>query len=380
MRRALDVISRGLAFWVVLGAAAAYLEPRAFAWTRWPVRAVLAGLPAGWDAAPASPYDLLAQPVATWMFALTMFSVGTVLEGKAFAVVARHPLWVALGILTQFTVMPALGFAVGTRLGFGPDLALGFILVGCAPGAMTSNVLSYLAGGDAAFSVTLTTIASIAAVPVTPSLVGLLAGAELGMTPEKFWEQLGTIAWSVATPLLFGLAVRRLLPSARRAFETASPAVAALAIVAICCFVVQRTRDELAAATIPVFAGVAGVNAAGYALGWILGGAYRFPRPQRVTLAIEIGMQNAGLGVVLASTTFRDRPAVAVPAALFTIWCIVTASGLIALRPAALRARSRSSRSRDEARSPARTPRAPVREAAARRGRGSRAPPPHPSS
>jgi BASS family bile acid:Na+ symporter len=179
--------------------------------------------------------------------------------------------------------------------------------------------------------VTLTTLASILAVPLTPGLVGLLAGEELGITASDFWRQLWTIAWTVATPLLLGLALRWVAPRGRVLYESVSPAIAVAAIVAICCSVIQAQHDRLGEVTIAIVAGVIGINALGFGLGGLLGGLYQLGRPQRITLTIEIGMQNAGMGVVIATTTFHGRGLVAIPAVLFTIWCIVTASALIAV-------------------------------------------------
>jgi BASS family bile acid:Na+ symporter len=333
MHRLLALLPRYLAFWVLLGAAAAYIWPGAFAWLRWPLRHLLLGgfLEGTAPLAAASPYDLPGQALFQWLFAATMLAVGTVLEPRSFLFVARRPLAVALGLLTQFTVMPSLAWLAGWLGGFDDAIVLGFLIVGCAPGAMTSNVLTYLAGGDTAYSVSLTALASIAAVALTPGLVWLLAGEELGMSAAKFRAQLWTIAWSLAAPLAAGIALRALTPRLRRTYERLGPAAAALAIIAICCSVIEWTRAELAAATPAIFAAVVAVNALGLLAGGLLGRLYGFDRPRRVTLAIEVGMQNAGLGVVLAASTFSDRPAVAIPAALFTIWCIASAAALAAV-------------------------------------------------
>ena len=263
------------------------------------------------------------------MFVGTMFAVGTVIEPAHFRAVARSPISVILGLLTQFSVMPFCAWIVARVAGFSDDLTLGFILVGCAPGAMTSNVLTYLARGDTAFSVTLTTIASLLAVVATPLLVELLAGEELGMTAAKFWAALWTIAWTVAIPVLLGLGLRLVVPAGRKAYELLSPAVASVAIVVICCHVIQANSDRLAHIPFGVLVGVVVVNAVGFAAGYLLSVVYRFTRERRVTLCIEIGMQNAGIGVVLATTTFSDRPEVALPAALFAIWCILTGAVII---------------------------------------------------
>ena len=308
MNRIFSAISNYLAVWVVLGAALAYWKPEAFSWIGW---------------------TLLGWPLFKWMFAVTMFAVGTVIDGSSFQSLVRHPRPIVLGLLTQFTVMPTLAWITAKFGGFPDAIALGFIIVGCAPGAMTSNVLTYLARGDTAYSVTLTTIASILAVFITPALVWGLAGEELGMSADQFWSQLNTIAMTVAVPLILGLLLRRGTPNARKLYETVGPAVAALAIVVICCFVIEWTHEELGSASLPVFVGVVVINGLGFVLGWALGRLYGLDPARRITLSIEIGMQNAGMGVVLAASSFKDRAAVAIPAALFTIWCIVSAAVLI---------------------------------------------------
>jgi BASS family bile acid:Na+ symporter len=332
MQKFLSAISKGLPLWVILGATAAYFWPQAFQWTNWPLSHLLGGfLVDEHPAAATSRFDLAGQKTVSWMFAVTMFAVGTVIEPKNFVVLARRPLAVFLGLLTQFSVMPALAWLTAFLGGFDPDVTLGFIIVGCAPGAMTSNVLTYLARGDTAYSVTLTTFASVLSVVITPFLVGWLGGGELGVSPEHFWTQLWTISWTVALPLLFGIGLRVIFPFGRRLYDAVSPAIAVVAIVFICCFVIQWTHNELAAATGAIFLGVVLMNAMGFALGGFLARIYRLSRSQKITLSIEIGMQNAGIGVILAATTFADRKAVAIPAALFSIWCILTAAGLISL-------------------------------------------------
>ena len=328
--------SRGLPLWVIAGALWAYYQPEAFVWTGWSFRYLLGGFIFDWDpGVSTSPFDLTGQKTIDWMFAITMFAMGTVIDPGSFfpggnfrnvragPFARRHLSPVVLGLLTQFSVMPLAAWSTATALGFDDDIKLGFIIVGCAPGAMTSNVLTYLAKGDTAFSVVLTTFASILAVFLTPLLVLLLAGTEM----EIFWLQLWKLTWTVATPLLLGIVLRAWTPRKRALYECLGPGIAVAAIVVICCFVIQWTHDELEGVTTAVFVGVVIVNALGYFLGNLLARVYRFEAARRVTLTIEIGMQNAGMGVILA-TTF-DRPGVAIPAALFTIWCILTAAALI---------------------------------------------------
>lgn len=270
------------------------------------------------------PVFLVFKDSFLWLFAITMFAVGVVLDPVELSETARHPGRVALGLLTQFTVMPALGLAAALLAPVSPDIALGFIIVACAPGAMASNVIVYLAGGAVAYSVALTTLATLLSPLLTPLLVKWIGGVFVEI---PLWPMVVTIIWTVVLPLLAGMTVRRL--SAGRMQEGAralAPAVAALAIVLICSYAVAANQARIAQVGLWVLTMVVAVNALGYLAGWILGRVYAFDRRHRLTLAIEIGMQNAGLGVALALAHFK--PETALPGALFAVWCILTAAGV----------------------------------------------------
>jgi BASS family bile acid:Na+ symporter len=258
-----------------------------------------------------------------WLFAITMFAVGVVLEPAELSETVRRPGQIALGLMTQFSVMPALGLAAALLAPVSPDIALGFVIVACAPGAMASNVIVYLAGGAVAFSVALTTLATLISPLLTPLLVKWLGGVFLHI---PFWPMVHTIVWTVLIPLLSGIGLRHLLPAGglRRTCDLA-PAVAALAIVLICSYAVAANQARIAQVGVWVLVMVVAVNGLGYLAGWLLARLYGFDRRHQLTLAIEIGMQNAGLGVALALAHFE--PETALPGALFAVWCILTAAG-----------------------------------------------------
>jgi BASS family bile acid:Na+ symporter len=203
-----------------------------------------------------------------------------------------------------------------------PDVALGFVIVACAPGAMASNVIVYLAGGAIAYSVALTTLATLASPLLTPALVQWIGGVFLDI---PFWPMVKTILWMVVLPLLGGMAVRRTLGRHLREVRDLAPALAAVAIVVICSYAVAANQSRIAEVGGWVLLMVVTINACGYLAGWWLAWLYGFDRRHQLTLAIEIGMQNAGLGVALALEHFQ--PATALPGALFAVWCILTAAG-----------------------------------------------------
>jgi BASS family bile acid:Na+ symporter len=257
-----------------------------------------------------------------WFFASTMFAMGIVLDAAELRQTLRRPWKIGLGVATQYTVMPLLGFVLALLSPLPPDLKLGFIIVACAPGAMASNVMVYLAGGAVAFSVAMTTVSTFLSPLLTPLLVEVLGGKLLYI---PFWPMMQTIIFTVVLPLWAGMLLRRYLGRYLVMARAVSPAVAAIAIIIICSYAVAANQERIATVGAWVVALVVLLNALGYLAGWWLGRLYGFDGHHRLTLAIEIGMQNAGLGVALALAHFS--PQTAMPGALFAVWCILTATG-----------------------------------------------------
>jgi BASS family bile acid:Na+ symporter len=288
-------IANQLAPITLLGAVAAYLHP---------------------------PMFLVFRESFLWFFAATMFAMGVVLDVEELRETLQKPGRIGLGVLTQFSVMPALGFTVALLAPLPEPVRLGLIIVACAPGAMASNVMVYLAGGAVAFSVAMTTVATFLSPVLTPLLVEWLGGVFLEI---PVWPMMRTIILTVVVPLGLGMLLRGVLGRYLELARTLSPAVAALAIVVICSYAVAANQERLAVVGGWVIAMVILLNALGYLAGWGMARLYGFDAEHRLTLAIEIGMQNAGLGVALALKHFA--PETALPGALFAFWCILTAAG-----------------------------------------------------
>jgi BASS family bile acid:Na+ symporter len=261
------------------------------------------------------------EPYLDWMFFFTMLGIGAVLNFSDFGPVLRKPQLVSLGLLTQFCVMPALGFAIGSVLDLSAPLRLGLILVGSVPGAMASNVIAYLAKTDVAYSIALTSTATLLAPLLTPALTFIYARTIIEI---PFWEMFLSIIKIVIVPLLLGLTVKHFFRAYVDKFSHIFPAFSTVFIALICGLVVALNRDYLLKLTPLIFFAVFLHNLFGLVLGYLLSVAYRFDTKRRRTLAIEVGMQNAGLGAVLALKHFSFQSAL-VPA-VFATWCVITAS------------------------------------------------------
>ncbi|MFC1591761.1 bile acid:sodium symporter family protein [Thermodesulfobacteriota bacterium] len=261
------------------------------------------------------------KPGLNAMFFCTMIGIGAVLDFADFKPILRRPHTVLLGLLAQFCIMPCLGYCIGTLLQLSAPLKLGLILVGCVPGAMASNVIAYLARTDVAYSIALTSSATLLSPVLTPALIYVYAHTLIEI---PFWDMFLTIIEIVIAPLGIGFLVRHFRKDMVRKISYVFPAFSTLCIAIICAMVVALNRDYFVEITLLLFCAVFLQNLFGLVLGYGAGALYRFDLRRRRTLAIEVGMQNAGLGAVLALAHFDARTAL-MPA-VFATWCVITAS------------------------------------------------------
>lgn len=264
-----------------------------------------------------------------------MFGMGLTLTWPDFGMVARRPIPVVIGVVAQFVIMPLLGFAISWALQLPSELAIGVILVGCCPGGTASNVVSYLAKGDVALSVAMTTISTLIAPFVTPVLAVLLAGERMSVSGGAMML---SILQVVLAPVLVGLLVRWLLPRIVAVVTPVLPWASVAAISVIVAIVVSGSAAAIVSAGLLVLVAVVLHNGLGYALGYGAAAMFRLAPSARRTTAIEVGMQNSGLATSLAHTYFT--PEAALPGAVFSVWHNVSG----ALVAAFLRRRSVSGR------------------------------------
>ncbi len=256
-----------------------------------------------------------------WLFALTMFGIGAVLQAEDFIPIFKKPQKVVLGTLAQFVIMPALGFMIALILKLPPALALGLILAGAVPDAMAAGVMTYLASADVALSVSLTTLTTLISPVATPALTYLFGRVFI---PVNFWPIFLSILKMVIAPLCAGLLVRHYFSKYIEKIKPVFPAMSTLFIAFICGLVTALNRDYIAKMSAMIFLAVVLHNLFGLVLGYGAGKLFGFEKKQCRTLSIGVGMQNAGLGAVLALKHFSAESAI--PNALFAVWCIVTAA------------------------------------------------------
>ena len=195
------------------------------------------------------------------------------------------------------------------------EIAVGVILVGCSPGGTASNVVSYLARGDVALSVTMTSISTLLAPLITPALTLWLAGELMEVSVSAMALSIVKV---VLVPVVAGLLVRLLLPSIVDVIMPALPWISVIAISTIVAVVVGGSRDNIVKAGGIVLLAVILHNTLGYLLGYLTGRVTGQPVPVRRTMAVEVGMQNSGLASTLAMA--HISPLAALPGAVFSVW------------------------------------------------------------
>jgi len=244
-----------------------------------------------------------------------MFCMGLTLTLPDFALVFKNPLPVLGGVVAQFVIMPAMGWLVATVLNLEPALAAGLILVGCAPGGTASNVVSYLARGNVALSVAMTSVSTLIAPVFTPLLALGLAGQYM---PVDAGSMAVSVVQIVLIPVVLGLVLRMLLNSLVLKVNGLLPWISVLAITFVVTIIIAGSAQAILSAGLLVLVAVILHNGLGLLLGYGAGVLLRVPDDARRTMAIEVGMQNSGLAGGLAKQYFS--PEAALPAAVFSVW------------------------------------------------------------
>lgn len=292
-----------LASWVLSSVVVAYFFPEFFG---------------DWFGIPSKDY-------VSPLIQIAMFGMGATLTLQDFIRVSKLPHAIAIGMLLQFTIMPLGGWLLANVFDLPDDLAVGVILIGSCPGGVASNVVTYLARGNVPLSVTMTACSTLAAPIMTPLMLSLLAGR---IVEVPFGKMVFEIIWIIILPIGVGLLVNRLLSAIRwdpKRTETILSIVSMIAICVICAIIVARARDSLQAIGFWFVGVVILHNLLGYTLGYWGAKLSRLDESSCRTIAIEVGMQNGGMGATLATNVLGNATA-ALASALFGCWMTIAGS------------------------------------------------------
>ncbi|MGK0297877.1 MAG: BASS family bile acid:Na+ symporter [Gammaproteobacteria bacterium] len=250
-----------------------------------------------------------------------MLGMGLTLRFENFVEICKRPKIISVGVLLQFIFMPLIAFLVSVILDLEESLFIGMVLVGSCPGGTASNVICYLSRGDVALSIILTTVSTLLAVILTPLLAWLYIGQRV---PVPVMDMMLSILKIILVPVVTGLLINHYFGHKLNAVKKISPFISVLAIILIIGIIMAITQPQLHLIAIPVLAGVVWHNLTGLFAGFYVSKLLGFDEKTCRTIAIEVGMQNSGLGVALADKYFTVLAAL--PGAVFSIWHNISGS------------------------------------------------------
>ncbi|QEG33390.1 bile acid:sodium symporter family protein [Bythopirellula goksoeyrii] len=276
MARLLNLLANLFPLWVLVCCAAALWEPSLFEWF---------------------------GPYIVFGLGVIMLGMGITLSASDFARVLIMPQPILLGFVAQFSIMPLLGWTIATTFGLPTELAVGIILVSCCPGGTASNVVTYIARANLALSLLMTMCSTFGAILLTPLLTKWLVGERL---PVDAWGLLISTVQVVLLPVLAGLVLHHLLPRLVHRITPVAPLVSVIMIALICANIIGRNADLVFAYGGQLVLAVGALHAGGFAMGYLAAHLFGYDELIRRTVSIEVGMQNSGLGTVLATKHFTN--------------------------------------------------------------------------
>ena len=297
-------LARYTSLFIILVAIVSFIFPQTFAWVQQGQRASV-------------------------ILGLIMLTMGCTLSAEDFRILLSRPIDILIGSIAQYTIMPLVAWTLARIFHLDTFMTAGIILVGCCPGGVSSNIMSFLCKGDVAYSVGMTTVSTCLSPIVTPLLVLWLAGAEIDVDA---WGMFQNILLVTLLPVTLGVAFNYFLGKREdfKLIQGIMPGISVLCLACIVGGVIFTVHPQLKANGLRLIALTLAVvtlhNGIGYLLGYFVGEAFGFNTAKRRTLSIEVGMQNAGMATVLARNFFASPAMIATNpmAALAVIPCAIS--------------------------------------------------------
>lgn len=279
-------------------------------------------------------FDWVRGNTQTAILGVIMLTMGLTLTTNDFKILFRRPIDIFIGACAQFIIMPGVAYLLVHCWHLEPALALGILLVGCCPGGVSSNIMSYLCHGDVAFSVGMTCASTLLAPVMTPFLMKLTAGEIIAIDAVGMFANILIVT---IIPVAIGCALNYFY-SNRESFpvvQSLMPGLSVTCLAFIVGGVISTVHDDLVERGLWLFLLTFAVvfchNSLGYLLGWFAGWLSRFNTAKKRTISIEVGMQNAGLATVLASNFFAAQPLAVLPCAISCAWHSISGTILAGL-------------------------------------------------
>ena len=290
--------------------------------TLFPLWALLISLIAFFLNAPFAALNTAIVP----LLATVMFLMGLTLTKADIERIVKDPKPILVGVVLQFLLMPVMALTFSKMLQLSHQLTIGMVLVGSCAGGTASNVVCYLAKGDVALSISLTMVSTLIGVIATPLLCAFYLSETVNVDTLAL---LFSIVQIVFIPVVLGFSCKLFISDFSNRVDPFIPTLSVLIIILIIAIVVALNADRLLDVGLITLIAVILHNLSGLAGGYYISRLIGLDIKQSQTVAIEVGMQNSGLGVALATQFFSATAAL--PGALFSVWHNISGSLLASI-------------------------------------------------
>ena len=251
------------------------------------------------------------------LLSIVLFTMGTTLKADDFINVFKNPKGIAVGISAQYIIMPLIALALARAFSLDTALTVGLVLVGTVPGGTASDVITFLAKGDVALSVSLTAVSTLISPLLTPVITLLLIGNQIHFNPVDMFISIVEI---VIIPIVVGLILNYKFPDFCEKLKDYLPTISSIVICLIVAGVIGANKQAILTSSIIIIAVIILQYFIAMSLGFAIGRFAGMERKQIITVAIELAFQNSGLSTSLAKTHFPDLSQATVPGALYSVW------------------------------------------------------------
>ncbi|MGL5348908.1 MAG: bile acid:sodium symporter family protein [Peptostreptococcaceae bacterium] len=279
-----NVVSKNMTILIVLIGVYSFFIPTTFAWV---------------------------QPKMSNILSIMMFGVGMTISIEQFKFVLERPKDIFIGAIGQYTIMPLVAYTLSRTLNLSPELTLGLILVGCCPGGISSNIMTFISKGDVALSVSLTTVSTLLAPIATPIITLLLANSQIEISINSMFI---SIIKTVIVPIILAIICNKVLPKVSEIMVKVLPLLSSILLMLLVSGSISASIDSIKTSGLLVLIAVMIHHTIGLGLGYFLGYKCGFTEEKRRAVCLEVGMQNSGLAITLGFAHFS--PVVAMVGAL----------------------------------------------------------------
>lgn len=263
--------------------------------------------------------------------AFIMMGMGITLRVEDFSRVLKAPKAITLGLIAQLIMLPLAGFALVKLFGLTGGLALGLMILAACPGGPTSNLISHLAKGDLALSISLTAVSSVVTIATIPLIVNLSIGyfGEEGSVMLPVMQTIIQIMGVTIVPVSIGMFIRSRNPRLTKMAERPVKLASALFFTLIMVAAILQERENLVEFMILTGPAALSLNLLTMGIGYGLALIFALPVRQRMSVTVESGIQNGTMGIMIAATLLQNSVAT-IPIAIYSLLMFVTAIGVIA--------------------------------------------------